>query len=201
MKSSMSDKEAITALMGVRYIGIKRAQALMAAGVADPDQLRAFPEAQLAAIKAVGPHYARLIKNELNQASPDRQRPNSPRAISAAIQTQPNTRQQIKRCRKRLRKAKKALKNTDEQLKPLWRRKYTLDYLAYKKTAKTARKLISKVNRRLDDLPPRQTKMVTAEAKQLLAVLDTVPSKAKRKHYKKAIVAVQHFNKTLTKGR
>jgi NAD-dependent DNA ligase len=195
----MSDKDALKALMRVKYIGTKRAQALLAAGVDSIEQLRGISESDLAAIKTVGPHYARLIRNALNQALPDQLYQQSHEAHKANTEPSNDVAKPLKRCRKRLRKVKKALKHADEQLKPLWRRKYTLDYLAYKKHARSARKQISKINRRLDDLSPKKVEKITAAAKALLRALVTIPSKPKRKHYRKAVSAVTGLNRILTK--
>jgi len=196
----MSDKDALKTLMRVKFIGTARAQALVAAGVVNIEQLRVASETDLAAIKTVGPHYARLIRNELNQALPNQPSQQSHEVPVENIEPSNKAAKPLKRCRKRLRKVKKALKHADEQLKPLWRRKYTLDYLAYKKLARSARKQISKINRRLDDLSPKKVKKITAAAMTLLRTLAAIPSEPKRKHYRKAVNAVTDLNKILTKA-
>jgi len=85
----------------------------------------------------------------------------------------------------------------NENLKPLWKKKYLALYVEFKKRLTKLRSRLIALGRILDDLPDEDKKNIIKQADALILNLKNVGKKPKKKKYKKVNVQIQSFSKFL----
>jgi hypothetical protein len=96
---------------------------------------------------------------------------------------------------------KKRLKQANEKLKPLDKKKYLELYIDFKKRSKTLKTHLGGLNKNPGSLSEKVTKNIIKNADALSAVLKNVGKKPKKKKYQKVSQEIQSFSKMLKKTR
>jgi hypothetical protein len=96
---------------------------------------------------------------------------------------------------------KKRLKQANEKLKPLDKKKYLELYVDFKKRSKTLKAHLGRLNKNPGDLSQKATKKIIKIADALSATLKNVGKKPKKKKYQQVSQEIQSFSKMLKKTR
>jgi hypothetical protein len=183
-------------LTQVKYVGAARMKMLNKAGVATIKQLHDTTLEKLAQIEGLGDHYAKLIKDAVTDlyGKKSAKLVSQAKSLTAKKEKIGKADQDLK---KQLGILKKRLKQANENLKPLGKKKYLPLYLDLKKRSKTLRNRLKAFAQKQADLSNKQKKKVVKNAGALNATLKNAGKKPKMKIYKKVIKEIQSFSKTL----
>jgi hypothetical protein len=99
--------------------------------------------------------------------------------------------------RKKVKKLRKILNRVNENLKPLWEKKYLILYVDFKKRLSKLRSRLIALGRIMEDLPDEDKKNIIKKADALILNLKNAGKKPKKKKYKKVNVEIQSFSKFL----
>jgi hypothetical protein len=196
-------------LTQVKYVGALRMKLLYGAGINTIKQLSEISLEKLAQVKSIGANYAKLIKSaaaESIKAKPQRPTPKVAKASKTSKPTKaagakkkkatvldPNLRKQIKLLNRRLKQA-------NENLKPLDKKKYLELYIDFKKRAKTLKAHLNGLNNNPGKLSKKATKNIIKNTDALSATLKNVGKKPKKKKYQKVSQDIQSLSKMLKKS-
>jgi hypothetical protein len=153
---------------------------------------------KLTRVKTIGPNYAKLIKAAVAESYGKKPVKAAPKAASvgktqtAALGPDLN---------KRITALKKRLKQANEKLKPLGKKKYLELYIDFKKRSKTLKAHLAGLNKNPGDLPKKTVKNIIKKADALTATLKNVGKKPKKKKYQKITQEIQSFSKMIKKTR
>ena len=185
-------------LTQVKHIGALRMKMLNDAGINTIKQLYEIPLEKLLKVETIGEHYAKLIKAAVAEYYAKKPVKSAPGAVSArkrktaAVDTVLNSRITV---------LKKRLKQANEKLKPLDKKKYLELYVDFKKRSKTLKAHLGRINKNPGDLYQKTTKMIIQIADALSTTLKNVGKKPKKKKYQKVSREIQSFSKMLKKTR
>jgi hypothetical protein len=183
-------------LTQVKHIGAARMKLLNNFGITTIKQLYEMPLEKLARIETVGEHYAKLIKEAVSESYGELPDQTAPQTVSdkekVIDEINRNLRKQIKVLRKRLKQA-------NENLKPLGKKKYLGLYIDFKKRSKTLKTRLYKLDQIRGDLSKEVTENVITNADGLNAALKNIGKKPKKKIYEKVSQEIQLFSKMLKK--
>jgi hypothetical protein len=194
-KENIMKKDDLTQ---VKHIGALRMKMLNDAGIKTIKQLSQIPLEKLIQVETIGEHYAKLIKAAVAEFYGKKPVKSAPTAVSArkrktaAADTVLNNRITV---------LKKRLKQANEKLKPLDKKKYLEFYLDFKKRSKRLKAHLGRLNKTPGDLSQNVTKKVIKNADALSATLKSVGKKPKKKKYQKISQEIQSFSKMLKKIR
>jgi len=197
-KENIMKKEDLTQ---VKHIGALRMKMLISSGITTIGQLRQISLEKLAQVKTIGPHYAKLIKAAVAESygkKPAKSAPKVPKTVSAKKKTVEDLNQKL---RKQIKVLGKRLKQANENLKPLGKKKYLELYVDFKKRSKTLKAHLNDLNKNPGALSQKVTKNIIKNTDALSAVLKNVGKKPKKKKYQKVSLAIQSFSKMLKKTR
>ena len=183
-------------LTQVKYVGVARMKMFHKAGITTIKQLHDAPVEKLARIEGLSEHYAKLIKGaaaELYGQKPAKPVPKSKPAAGKKKKA-PKVNQELQ---KQLGILKKRLKQVNENLKPLGKKKYVSSYLDLKKRSKTLRARLKAFGQKQADLTAKERKKVIKIIAALNSTLKNAGKKPKMKTYKKVTKEIQSFSKTL----
>jgi hypothetical protein len=194
-KENIMKKDDLTQ---VRHIGAFRMKMLNDAGIKTIKQLSEIPLEKLIQVETIGEHYAKLIKAAVAESYGKKPVKSAPKAGSvrkrkpAAADTVLNNRITV---------LKKRLKQANEKLKPLDKKKYLELYVDFKKRSKTLKAHLGRLNEKPGDLSQKATKNIIKNADALSATLKNVGKKPKKKKYQQVSQEIQSFSKMLKKTR
>lgn len=177
----------------VKHVGVSRMKSLNSYGITTIEQLYEIPKEKLAQIKSIGGHYAGLIKEAVAEYYEGKRGKISAKAISAKqepVEINRNLRKQIKRLNKHLNRI-------NEDLKPLWKKKYLSLYIELKKRSSKLKTRIDEVDKIQEDLPQKEKKNIINKANALNSTLKKVGKKPKKKKYKEITREIKSFSKML----
>ena len=181
-------------LTQVNHIGIARMKLLNDAGITTIQQLQAMPLAELAEIKSLNIHYARLIKTSVAEylrekaaSTPDPDKP-APKKKAQLLHRE---------YQKKIRKLRKHLNRVNEDLKPLWDKKYLGPYVDLKKQITKLKTRLKALARIKDSLSRKEKKKIIKNVDALNLHLKKVDKKTKKKHYKHTTQEIRAFSKKL----
>jgi nucleotidyltransferase/DNA polymerase involved in DNA repair len=184
-------------LTQVKHIGAARMKLLNDFGITTIKQLYEMPLEKLARIETVGEHYAKLIKEAVSESYGELPEKTAPQTVSdkekVIDEINRNLRKQIKVLRKRLKQA-------NENLKPLGKKKYLVLYIDFKKRSKTLKTRLSGLDQIRGDLSKEVTENIIKNADGLNTTLKNLGGKPKKKIYKKVAQEIQLFSKILKKA-
>jgi hypothetical protein len=190
-KENIMKKEDLTQ---VKHIGALRMKMLISSGITTIRQLHQISLEKLAQVKTIGPHYAKLIKAAVAESYGKKPVKSAPKAVAArkrkTVAVDPDL-------NKRITVLKKRLKQANEKLKPLDKKKY----IDFKKRSKTLKTHLGGLNKNPGSLSEKVTKNIIKNADALSAVLKNVGKKPKKKKYQKVSQEIQSFSKMLKKTR
>lgn len=190
-KENIMKKDDLTQ---VKHIGALRMKMLNDSGIKTIKQLSEMSLEKLIQVETIGEHYAKLIKTAVAEFYGKKTLKSAPKAVSvrkrktAAADTVLNNRITV---------LKKRLKQANEKLKPLDKKKYLEFYLDFKKRSKRLKSHLGRLNKNPGDLSQNVTKKIIKNADALSATLKNVGKKPKKKKYQKISQEIQSFSKML----
>lgn len=181
-------------LTQVKNIGVSRMKLLNSAGITTIKQLHETSVEKLAEIKNIGLYYAKLIKNSAAECYAEKQK-------ELPKDTKPKEDKQIKKTnlnlQKKLQTLKKTLSRVDENLKPLWKKKYLRLYISFKKRSNNLIAAAEKIDQKVDDLPKKVNKKIIKDINSLNIFLKGIGKQPKKKKYQKIIKKIGSFSKMM----
>ena len=181
-------------LTRIKHIGAARMKLLNQHGIATVDQLHQLPLEELASIRTIGAYYARLIKDAVAGYVAQREDIPAPKALSAKERKGLEVNRDL---RKQLKRLKKRQKRLNEDLKPLWKKKYLPLYLKFKKRSNKLKTRINKIEQLHQELPNKAKKKIIKRASAVNLTLKKVGKKPKTKDYMHTTQELQAFSTML----
>lgn len=181
-------------LTELKYVGITRMRLLNDIGITTIKQLREMPLEKLAETKLIGDHYAGLIKNSVNEYYMEKKKKLHAETVSAKGGKSNKINRDLQKKVKRL---NKNLARLNEQLKPLWEKKYLGLYIEFKKRSTKLKYRLEALGKIQQDLPKKDKKNITKKATALILSFKKVGKKPKKKKYKQTIQEIQSFSRLL----
>ena len=181
-------------LTQVKHIGAARMKVLNDAGITTLKKLHEIPLEKLARIETIGEHYAKLIKEAVAEVYKP-----SPGKIAART-APPKTRKKAKSNQelpKQIKILNKRLKQANEKLKPLGKKKYLELYVDLKKRSKKLRRHLNQLDNLETNLPQKVRKKIIKKADALIATTKNVGKKPKKKIYTALSQEIRSFSKML----
>ena len=178
----------------LKHVGSSRMKLLNDSGIATIKQLHEIPLEKLAEVKTIGEYYARLIKISVSDYYRERNSNLSKMPTSSGEKKTGDIDRDLKKKIKRLRKI---LNRANENLKPLWEKKYLVLYVNFKKRLTKLKARLRALVRIMEDLTDDDKKNIIKEAESLILNLKNVGKKPKKKKYKRVILQIQSFSKFL----
>jgi hypothetical protein len=183
-------------LTQVKHIGALRMKMLNDAGIKTIKQLSEIPLEKLIQVENIGPYYAKLIKAAVAESYGEKPEKSAPKAVSVRKRKTTAADTVIKN---RITTLKKRLKQANEKLKPLDKKKYLELYVDFKKRSKTLKAHLGRINKNPAELSQKATKKIIKNADALSATLKNVGKKPKKKTYRQVSQEIQSFSKMLKK--
>ena len=187
-------------LTQVRHVGALRMKMLHSSGITTFRQLHKISLEKLAQVKTIGPHYAKLIKAAVAESFEKKPVKSAPKAKAVSVKKRKKTAADPD-LSKRIAVLKKRLKQANEKLKPLDKKKYLELYIDFKKRSKMLKTHLGQLNKNPGDLSKKDRKSIIKNADALSATLKNVGKKPKKKKYQKISKDIQSFSKVLKKTR
>ncbi|MGB5424445.1 MAG: hypothetical protein WBN03_19935 [Desulfobacterales bacterium] len=178
----------------LKHVGSSRMKLLNDSGIATVKQLHEIPLEKLAEVKTIGEYYARLIKISVSDYYKGKNSNLSKMPTSSGEKKSGDINRDL---RKKIKRLRKILNRVNENLKPLWKKKYLVLYVDFKKRLTKLRPRLIKLGRIMEDLPDGDKKNIIEKADALILNLKNVGKKPKKKKYKVAILEIQSFSKFL----
>ena len=178
----------------VKHIGAARMKLLNDVGITTIKQLHETPLEKLARIGTIGEHYAKLIKDDVNESYAKSPEKAAPQTLSGKKK---DTAEITRNLCKQIKVLKKKLKQANENLKPLGKKKYLELYIDLKKRSKTLKTRLNGLDQIPGGLSKEVTKNIIDNADALSATLKNSGKKPKKKIYKKLSQEIQLFSKML----
>jgi len=175
----------------LKHVGSSRMKFLNDSGIATIKQLHDIPLEKLSEVKTIGEYYARLIKISVSDYY---------RAKNSNLSKMPTSSGEKKTgdinrdLRKKIKKLRKILNRVNENLKPLWKKKYLILYVDFKKRLTKLRSRLITLGRIMEDLPDEDKKNIIEKADALILNLKNVGKRPKKKKYKKVNGEIQSFS-------
>jgi hypothetical protein len=181
-------------LSQVKYIGVSRMKILNELGITTIEQLYEMPLKKLAEIKSIGEHYAKLIKNSVTECYRKKDEKLPEKIVSAKEKKIQEIDQDLQ---KNIKSLKKSLNRVNENLKPLWKKKYLQSYVAFKNRSNKLKARLNETNQIHEDLPKKAKKKIAKKGDALNLFLKKVGKKPKKKKYKKITQEIQSYSRML----
>ena len=178
----------------VKHIGAARMKLLNDFGITTIKQLHETPLEKLARIGTIGEHYAKLIKDDVSESYGESPEKAAPKTVSGK---EKDTEEINRILPKQIKVLKKKLKQANENLKPLGKKKYLELYIDLKKRSKTLKTRLNGLDQIPGGLSKEVTKNIIDNADALSATLKNLGKKPKKKIYKKLSQEIQLFSKML----
>ena len=185
-------------LTKVKHVGALRMKKLNDAGIKTIKQLSEIPLKKLMLINTVGERYAKLIKAAATESLEKKSSKSEPKAASAKKKKSAAVDPILKN---RVAVLKKRLKQANEKLKPLDKKKYLKLYIDFKKKSKTLKAHLNSLAKYAGKLSKKETKNIIKNANALSTTLKNQGKKPKKKNYQKVSQDIQSFSRMLKKIR
>ena len=181
-------------LTEIKHVGLTRMRLLNDLGITTINQLHEMPLEKLAMTKSIGTHFAELIKNSVNDYYKEKKKKLPVETFSAK---EIITNQINRDLQKKVKRLNKNLHRVNEQLKPLWEKKYLELYIEFKKRSTKLKSRLEALCKIQQDLPKMEKKNIIKKADTLILNLKKVGKKPKKKKYKRTTQEVQSFSRLL----
>ena len=178
-------------LTQVKHIGVFRMKLFNSLGITTIQQLHEMPLEELEKIKSIGLHYARLIKNSVAEYYVEDKTKLPEEAVSITDKKLEGINQSLQQ---QIKKLNKTLVRLDEDLKPLWEKKYLELYLGFKKRSNKLKAHLETILQNVEGLPKKIKKNIINETKSLNLTMKKVGKKPKKKKYKKIVQEIKSFS-------
>ena len=183
-------------LTQVKHIGVARMKLLNDFGITTIEQLNETPLEKLARIGTIGEHFAKLIKDDVSESYGKSPEKAAPQTVSGK---EKDTEEINRNLPKQIKVLKKKVKQANENLKPLGKKKYLGLYIDFKKRTKTLKTHLNGLDQIRGGLSKAVTENIIDNAAALNATLKNIGGKPKKKIYKKLTQEIQLFSKMLKK--
>ena len=178
-------------LTQLKHIGIARGKALNDQGINTIEQLHEIPLEKLAQLKSIGEHYAKLIKEAVVEYYEKKgEKLPEMKTVSAKTEKIENINQNL---RKHVKRLNKRLARVNEDLKPLWKKKYLESYIEFKKRSNKLKARLNEMDQIRENLPRKVKKNIIKKTNTLNLNLKKVGKKPKKKKYKEINQEIQSF--------
>ena len=175
----------------LKHVGSSRMKLLNDSGIATIKQLHDIPLEKLSEVKTIGEYYARLIKISVSDYYRAKNSNLSKMPTSSGEKKTGDINRDLK---KKIKKLRKILNRVNENLKPLWKKKYLILYVDFKKRLTKLRSRLITLGRIMEDLPDEDKKNIIEKADALILNLNHVGKRPKKKKYKKVNGEIQSFS-------
>jgi uncharacterized FlaG/YvyC family protein len=189
-------------LTRIKHVGLSRMRLFNNIRITTIKQLYEMPMEKLAAMKSIGDHYAKLIKNSVNDYYEEKKKKLPPEEASA-LPFEDASAKGIKPTRsnrdlqKKIKRLNKNLYRVNQQLKPLWEKKYLKLYIEFKKRSTKLKSRLEALDKTQQDIPKKVRKKLIKKADTLIINLKQVGKKPKKKKYKKITLEIRSFSSLL----
>jgi exonuclease VII large subunit len=178
----------------VKHIGAARMKVLNESGISTIKKLYEIPLEKLARVETIGDHYAKLIKDAVAEVY-------MPSAEKAAAKTgaaqEKKTKPIDQNLQRKIKILKTQLKQANEKLKPLGKKKYLEIYVDFKKRSKKLKQHLSELNTWEANLPEKVRTKIIKKTDALIVAMKNVGKKPKKKTYKSLSKEIQSLTKKL----
>ncbi len=181
-------------LTRIKHVGLSRMRLFNDVRITTIKQLSEMPLEKLAAIKSIGDHYAKLIKNSVNDYYEEKKKILPPEDASAKGIKPTRVNRDLQ---KKIKRLNKNLYRVNEQLKPLWKKKYLISYIEFKKRSAKLKSRLEALDKIHQDLPEKVKYKLIKKADKLIINLKQVGKKPKKKKYKKITIEIRSFSSLL----
>ena len=185
-------------LSKVKHIGAVRMKRLKDSGITTFDQLCEISLEKLAQIDTIGTHYAKLIQESaMGFCEPTQKRP--PEAVR--VDKPPKKSKVDQNFQKQVKLLRRRIKQTNEKLKPLGKKKYLALYVDCKKTSKRLMTNLKGIAQSEDALSKKVKKQLAQKAESLNLDLKKIGKKPKKKVYGQVCRQIKLYTELLEKTR
>ncbi len=181
-------------LTRIKHVGLSRMRLFNDVRITTIKQLSEMPLEKLAAIKSIGDHYAKLIKNSVNNYYEGKKKILPPEDASAKEIKPTRVNRDLQ---KKIKRLNKNLYRVNEQLKPLWKKKYLILYIEFKKRSTKLKSRLEALDKIHQDIPEKVKNKLIKKADKLIINLKQVGKKPKKKKYKKTTIEIRSFSSLL----
>ncbi len=181
-------------LTRIKHVGLSRMRLFNDVRITTIKQLSEMPLEKLAAIKFIGDHYAKLIKNSVNNYYEEKNKI-LPQKDASAKEIKPTRVNQD--LQKKIKRLNKNLYRVNEQLKPLWKKKYLILYIEFRKRSTKLKSRLEALDKIHQDIPEKVKNKLIKKADKLIINLKQVGKKPKKKKYKKITIEIRSFSSLL----
>lgn len=158
-------------LTQVKNIGSARMKLLNSQGITTIQQLYEIPLENLEQVKSLGKHYAKLIKDAVNDFYAKKAEPPKNRATELSQSKDKKTDKIDKNLNSELAKVAKYLKTAKEKLKPIQKKKHLNLFVDLKKRSNRLKTRILALSETQSDLSEKQKKKIIKKAAALNMML------------------------------
>jgi NAD-dependent DNA ligase len=178
----------------LKHIGVSRMKLLNDVGITTIEQLYEMPLEKLSEIKSISRHYAKLIKNSVNEHYMEKSEKSlgKPGAVKGKKEEEIN-----RNLQKNIKRLNKSLNRADEKLKPLWKKKYLELYIVFKKRSNTLKTRMDTIDKIQKNLPKKVKKKIIKKSDALNLILKKAGKKPKKKKYKEVTQEIRSFSRML----
>lgn len=181
-------------LTRLKHVGVARMKLLNDSGITTIKQLHEMPLEKLAEIESIKGHFAKLIKNSVSEYYLEKQGKLPGETASAKDSKTEKINRDLQ---KKIRRLRKSLNRVNENLKPLWGKKYLKLYVDFKKKSTKLKARLSAISQVKEDISKKDKKEIINNADALNSNLKQVGKKQKKKKYKQTTQEIQSFSRLL----
>ena len=181
-------------LTRIKHGGLSRMRLFNCVRITTIKQLSEMPLEKLAAIKSIGDHYAKLIKNSVNDYYEEKKKILPPEDASAKGIKPTRVNRDLQ---KKIKRLNKNLYRVNEQSKPLWKKKYQILYIEFRKRSAKLKSRLEALDKIHQDIPEKVKNKLIKKADKLIINLKQVGKKPKKKKYKKITIEIRSFSSLL----
>ncbi len=180
-------------LTKVRYIGSARMKLLYESGITTFKQLFETPLGKLAQVKNIGRHYAKQIKDAVVEvyAPPAEKAPEKTKDVKKKKTAKPN-----RKLQKKIKELNKSRKRVKLKAKDLGKNKQKL-CVDIKKRSIKLKQHAGKLDQLEKNLPRKKAKELNKKADNVIAILQKMGKKPKKKVYQALSDELKSLNKAL----
>jgi len=181
-------------LTQLKHVGVFRMKILNDLGITTIKQLYEIPLEKLAEIKSIGRHYAKLIQNSVAAYYREKHQKRPGKTVSSKERKIEEINRDLQKTIKRL---NKSLSRSNENFKPLGKKKYVELYINFKKRSTRLKARLKAVGKTQQDLSKKAKKKIIKKAEALNLTLKRAGKKPKKKKYQEITQEIQSFSRML----
>ena len=181
-------------LTQVKHIAAARMKVLNNSGITTIKKLYEIPLEKLAQIETIGEHYAKLIKDAVAEVYVA---PAEEIAAKTGAAKEKKIEPIDESLQKQIKILKKRLKQANEKLKLLGKKKYLELYVDFNNRAKTLKRHLNKLDKLEANPSGKVRRKIIKKADALMVTMKNVGKKPKKKTYKALSQEIQSLAKTL----